>query len=154
MEITQRQRWFAENLPWRVWCRTFEALGAAGGLAVGGAWAFSSGWSWTGIGYGVLCGLAGLFLGTMLSFLCGWFVLGPLYHHQACLNGFPYAIGDEVQILAGKHRGRRGRVYELGQFGRPRVRLGEEAARDFGDLFEPTEVARVAGGDARAAGGQ
>jgi len=154
VDITRRQRWFAENLPWRVWCRVFEITGASFGLVLGAAWAADGGWTWASVFYGLVCGWVGVLLGRTLALIGGWPVLGPLYHHQACLNGFPYAIGDEVQILAGRYRGRRGRVYELGQFGRPRVWLGEEASRDFGDLFEPTEVARVAGGDAGAAEGQ
>lgn len=35
----------------------------------------------------------------------GWFVIGPLYHYRAELNGYPFQPGDRVLLLTGANRG-------------------------------------------------
>jgi hypothetical protein len=121
VRISRRQRGFAEDRPWRVWRRSFEVVGSLVGISLGVAAALADGWTWPGVLYVPLCGGAGWVLGILLSVVTGWFVLGPLYHHQAVENGRPFQIDDEVEILAGQYRGMRGRVYERGQFDRSRV---------------------------------
>jgi hypothetical protein len=65
-------------------------------------------------------------------------------------NGGPFNVGDRVIVLCGAHRGRIGEIYEVtyGQGGPPhdeilRVRLGEEEAKGYKDLFRERELMRA-----------
>jgi hypothetical protein len=80
----------------------------------------------------------------MVGMLIGIFVLGPMYHHQSLLNGGPFVVGDTVQILNGRHRGRVGRIYSEWQQGQVRVDLGEEEKKRCRDIFSPSQLLREA----------
>ena len=62
-------------------------------------------------------------------------------------NGAPFRLGDQVRVLAGKHRGKVATVDEIsrGQGGWPLVRLalGEEYRPAFRDLFEECKLLRI-----------
>ena len=73
----------------------------------------------------------------------GMFILGPLYRWRATKNGAPYRVGDEVLILAGAHRDRVARVYEVwSERGQVRVELSEEERRKVTDVFSYVAVCR------------
>ncbi len=54
--------------------------------------------------YLTLLGIS-LLLGACVAALLGPFILGPIYHRRAVLNGYPYRPGDRVEILVGANRG-------------------------------------------------
>jgi hypothetical protein len=86
--------------------------------------------------------VAGL-LGVLLAAFAAAFLLGPVYNARAAENGAPYQSGDWVMILAGPHRGRVARVYEVWESRQQvRVDLGDEARGKFEDLFNYVAVLR------------
>jgi hypothetical protein len=88
----------------------------------------------------IVAGLLGLIVAGILG---GMFFLGPLYHWRAAKNGAPYQVGDTVLILAGAHRDRVARVYEVwSERGQVRVELGEEERRAVTDVFSYVAVCR------------
>jgi hypothetical protein len=90
--------------------------------------------------YLFLLGISLLF-GICVAALLGPFILGPLYHHRAELNGYPYRPGDFVEILVGPSRGRVARVVEVWDWrGNLRIDLGEVARPKSKTLFTFTEV--------------
>ena len=62
--------------------------------------------------YLLLLGIA-LLLGLCVVALLAPFVLGPIYHYRAELNGAPFQAGDRVEILVGANRGQVARVVEV-----------------------------------------
>jgi hypothetical protein len=82
-------------------------------------------------------------LGYFLAFLLGWLVLGPLYCARGLKNGAPFREGDLVRVLAGAHRDRVVRVYEVWESGdQVRVALGDKERKDATDVFAPYQICR------------
>jgi hypothetical protein len=125
-------RWhyfYAQNWPAWIWFTVVPllptlpmayALGAPPGLSSFGTEAKN---------YLLLLGVT-WFLGLCIAGLVGWFILGTLYQYRAELNGYPFQVGDRVEILVGANRGRvatvaevwdwRGNLHvDLGEFGKP-----------------------------------
>lgn len=93
--------------------------------------------------YLLLLGITWL-LGYCAAGLVGWFILGPIYHYRAELNGAPFQTGDRVQILVGQNRGRVVRVAEVRDWrGDLRVDLGELANRKGKTMFHFAQVIKV-----------
>ena len=111
-----------------------RALGPAPQIAGFGAEAKS---------YLLLLGLA-LLLGLCVVALTGPFILGPIYHHRAELNGAPFQAGDRVEILVGVNRGRVARVAEVWEWrGDLRVDWGSSEARARRTIFALTQIIKV-----------
>ena len=85
----------------------------------------------------------GFVLGRYAAIPLIWLLLGPVYHWRGGLNGAPFKVGDEVEILVGKNRGRVVKVYSQWQHDQFRVELGPEAEDKYQDVFSPFEVIRV-----------
>jgi hypothetical protein len=83
-------------------------------------------------------------LGFCVGGLVGWFILGPLYHYRAELNGYPFRAGDRVEVLVGANRGHVVRVAEVWeQRGEVRVELPESASRKEKTVFHFAQVIKV-----------
>ena len=86
----------------------------------------------------------GLLLGYFAGGLLGYFVLGPVYHYRAELNGAPFRTGDIVQILVGRNRGRIVRVTEVTEGrGVLKVDLGESNPKGKPIYYEFTEIVKA-----------
>jgi hypothetical protein len=83
-------------------------------------------------------------LGFCVAGLVGWFILGPLYHYRAELNGYPFRPGDRVEILVRANRGRIVLVAEVRDWrGDLRVILPESASRKGKTMFHFAQVIKV-----------
>ncbi len=91
----------------------------------------------------LLCALVAL-----LCFLPAILVSGPVLKMCRWYNGAPLRVGDQVCVLAGKHRGRITTVYDMttGQGGQPlaKVDLDAECKRTYHDLFDDFALLRTA----------
>ncbi len=99
--------------------------------------------------YVLLLALAWMF-GWAGGALVGPFILGPIHHHRAQLNGAPFQTGDLVQVLVGPYRGRVTRVLEpLDGQGLVKVDLAQQAQRSWksrfwcGNRFEETQLLKI-----------
>jgi hypothetical protein len=89
--------------------------------------------------------LVSLALGAILS---GLFVSPLVCTLAGKLNGSPFQVGDLVQILAGKHRDRIGRVYEVWGVRRQlRIELSEQESKGVTDVFDYFQICRVQNSD-------
>ena len=96
--------------------------------------------------YLFLLGIA-LLLGFCAVALVGPFILGPIYHYRAELNGAPFQTGDRVEVLVGANRGHVARVAEVWEWrGDLRVDWGTSVARKSRTIFHLAQVIKV--GDA------
>lgn len=82
-------------------------------------------------------------LGLQCAMVLGWFVFGPILYSQGITNGGPFVVGDQVQIIAGRYRGRIGRVYATWQHETVRVELDELAKKMYLDVFSAYQLLRV-----------
>lgn len=88
---------------------------------------------------------------VVAAFLTGWFasiipalfVFGPILYTQGMVNGGPFAPGDKVYIIAGKHRGTISVVYKAWQNETVRVELGAAARESYTDIFAAYQLIRV-----------
>ncbi|GEP43810.1 hypothetical protein BGE01nite_31010 [Brevifollis gellanilyticus] len=84
---------------------------------------------------GALGFISGCFAAAIVSiFLIPW---------RSHVNGGPFKVGDQVQIINGHHRGTVTRIYALWQGNTFRVELGLEAKAAFKDIFTQLQVMRV-----------
>lgn len=93
--------------------------------------------------------IVALLIGVLLAlvvaaFLVGifWPLLRPLYKTRARKNGAPFRVGDNVQILVGRHKGRVVRVYSEWRDECVRVELGEKEKEKFNDIFSDIQLLR------------
>ncbi len=86
-------------------------------------------------------------LASQLSLVSGWFVFGPVLYAQGLENGGPFRLGDHVQCIAGRFRGRTGTVYSTWQHETVRVDLGDAAKKSYGDIFAAYQLPRVPAGE-------
>lgn len=97
--------------------------------------------------YLLLLGLT-WFLGLCVAGLVGWVVLGTLYQYRAELNGYPFQVGDRVQILVGTNRGRIATVIEVWEWrGDLHVDLAEFARPRARTRFHFAQIVRVPDGE-------
>jgi len=140
---TRTHRFFARNWLPRIWIVAFPALAA---LLMASALAPAP--DLAGLGpdakaYLLLIGIA-LALGLCVAALLGPFVLGPIYHWRAEVNGAPFQPGDRVEILVGANRGRVARVAEVSDWRSSlRVEFTEPVARMAKTHFDFTQVLKV-----------
>jgi hypothetical protein len=93
--------------------------------------------------YLFLLGIA-LLAGICVAALAGPFILGPIYHHRAELNGAPFQAGDRVVVLVGARRGQVARVTEVLEWrGYLRVDWGSSTARKSREVFQLAQVIKV-----------
>lgn len=70
-------------------------------------------------------------------------VLVPLWRWRMSKNGAPFQVGDQVMILAGPHRDRIVRIYDVWPTrGEVRVELGQDERNAVTDVFGVLEVCR------------
>jgi hypothetical protein len=109
---TRAQRFFARNwLPW-IWIVSFLALAVLLMASALGPVPELAGFGPDAKAYLLLIGIA-LLLGYCVAALLGPFVLGPIYHWRAEVNGAPFQPGDRVEILVGANSGRVARGAEV-----------------------------------------
>ena len=85
-----------------------------------------------------------LLLGICVAALLGPFILGPLSHYRAELNGYPFQPGDWVEILVGANCGHVVQVIEVRDWrGDLRVDLGEFARPKARTFFQFTQVVKA-----------
>jgi hypothetical protein len=80
------------------------------------------------------------FFGGVLSAAVIW---PPLVTWRERINGGPFSEGDVVEVLRGPHAGRICQVYSQWQGKTVRLKLGEEAASKYQDIFSVLQVRRV-----------
>ena len=74
--------------------------------------------------FSILCAVVGGFLATVVL---AWPLFGILGTYENERNGAPFQVGDRVHILAGPHKDRVLRIYEIWEERRQvRVELGDE----------------------------
>jgi hypothetical protein len=141
MRPTRVQRLFAQDWPMRL-TLSAGALGMMAWAAPALLAALQP--SFFSIAYFVFLMVVAALIGLIVASLAGGiFFLRPLYHWRGIKNGAPYQVGDEVLILAGFHRNRVARVYELWpERQQVRVDLGEKERRDVTDVFSYVEICR------------
>ena len=144
MAATRVHYFYAQNWPARIWIVAVPSLCVllmAGAL---GSPPEIAGFQPEAKSYLFLLGIA-LLAGSCVAALLGPFILGPLYHYRAELNGYPFQPGDQVQILVGANRGRVVQVIGEWAFrgGELRVDLGAFAHPRARTSFGFTEVMRV-----------
>jgi hypothetical protein len=77
------------------------------------------------------------------SFLLTPFLMFPLHLLFVRRNGGPFRVGDKVMILSKKNRYVVTNVYSLWQGDSVRVELGDEAQKDFTDVFSQYQLSRA-----------
>jgi hypothetical protein len=81
-------------------------------------------------------------LGYILGIILLWSL--TFGHVAARLQGWPFAVGDRVWILSGKHKGTLTTVYEVwAERGQVRVDLGSEAKGKVTDVYCAVAVCRA-----------
>jgi hypothetical protein len=143
MKPTRVHYFYAQNWPGWIWIVVFPVLSVAL-MAIGlGRPPEMVGLDADAKAYLVLLGIA-LVLGICVAALLGPFILGPLYHYRAEVNGYPYRPDDRVEILVGANRGRVVRVVEVWDWrGDLRVDLGEFAGSRARTFFGFAQVMKV-----------
>jgi hypothetical protein len=93
--------------------------------------------------------MVALLLGVLLALVAGsclagifWPLLRPFYEARAIKNGAPFRVGDRVQILVGRHKGRVVTVYSAWKDDSVRVELGENEKEKFDDIFGSLQLLR------------
>jgi hypothetical protein len=141
MNPTRVHYFYAQNWPMRIWF----VLVTCGTTAASTAYCVPlltavGGWRSVVLLGGIV--IVSLLLGFFGSLLLAWPVLGTLYYGRETKNGGPFKGGDVVRVLAHPHRGRVAHVYSLWQGDTVRVDLGEEAKREFKDIYHPWQLLR------------
>jgi len=142
MKPTLLQRIFATVWPIRVWCALF-CLAAPLDVFVYSEVTWEWFWRWKSLLLAVVMLAVSLPIGFYIGAFTAGFLLSPLYCLMGWWNGAPFAIGDTVQIIGGKHRGKVARVYAMWQGDSVRVRLGDTEESCFSDVFVPSQLLRV-----------
>ncbi len=146
---TRVHYFFAQNWLARIWVVAIPSLSVllmARGLGPAPEFA---GFEAEAKNYLFLLGIA-LLLGLCVAALVGPFILGPIYHYRAELNGAPFQTGDRVEVLVGANSGRVARVAEVWE-GRAHLRVDWDpaVARKSKTVFHFAQVIKV--GDAAGA---
>lgn len=82
-------------------------------------------------------------MGAFIGTFAGIATFTGLMRFRAWMNGAPFHIGDHVQTLAGKHKGKVVRVYEEWPDRKQvLVNLGDQAKRDVENVFSEFELCR------------
>ena len=133
---------FAWNIPWIVVMYVFPVLGSLAITyhAIGSVENLKNptmiAWS----------GLLFILVTALLFFAGGIFIAGflsPLYKLNEKLNGGPFEDGDEVIVLAGKHKGKITNVYSEWQGMNVRIKLSESEKENFKDVFPSSNLLKT-----------
>jgi len=75
----------------------------------------------------------------LVSIIAGGIMLPPIFNLRAKLNGAPFAVGDQVEILKQPRRGTLTSIYEVwtDRF-EARLDLGPSAKEDYSDVYSLT----------------
>jgi hypothetical protein len=142
---TRLQYFFASETPGWIGCVLIILCGVGAGVMAGRA-ALTylhplSSW-WNLVRFVLYVGVTSL-LGLFLATFPGTFFVGvPLFQWREEVNGAPFKIGDTVQILSERHKGRIGQVYAIWQYGSLRVYLGEHEKEERKDIFSAWQLLR------------
>jgi hypothetical protein len=140
---TRAHRFFAGNWLPRIWMAAFPALAALLMASALGPAPELAGFGRDARAYLLLIGIA-LALGLCVAALLGPFVLGPIYHWRAEVNGAPFHPGDRVEILVGANRGQVARVAEVWDWrGSLRVEFPGATGRGERSIVNLTQVIKV-----------
>ncbi len=85
---------------------------------------------------------------TLLGYILGMFTVWPCIRKLCSkINGAPLQIGDRVQVLKGRYKGKVCEVYETpkGQGGRylARIEMGVDLKSKYQDIFEQYSLLKV-----------
>lgn len=126
------------------------------GLVVAGAWLLCVGYAssvfhavltdWRVLLSAIVTLFASIFFAALVAIIVIGVVVAPGNIAQGRKNGGPFNVGDTVQILTRKDRGRVSRVYSQWQGNTIRVELDAARRQSFSDIFGPHQVRRVADG--------
>lgn len=142
MKPTRMQYFFAQDWPLKFWfvgVMVFAAIAA--GCACQPSLALFKDWHFLVLF--IFAILVAPVFAFFLSLPITWLIVGPFYYARAKLNGAPFQVGDHVQILAGPHRDKIGKIYSAWQGGTFRVELGSEAEKSYKDVFSETQLVRI-----------
>jgi hypothetical protein len=143
MKPTRAHYFFAQNWPTRIWIVSVPSLFVVLMARALGPVPEMAGFEAEARNYLFLLGIA-LLLGFCMVALTGPFILGPLYHYRAELNGAPFQMGDRVEVLVGANRGQVARVAEVWEWrGDLRVEWSSSVARKGRTIFHCAQVIKV-----------
>lgn len=96
---------------------------------------------WHVVGWIVLASIPTIVTGYLIGRIFIWMMLGGV---AARLQGWPFKVGDELVILAGKERGRTARVYAVWEpRGQVRLELGDKDKDSYQDVYCAVAVTRT-----------
>lgn len=144
MKPTRAQYFFARNWPVRILVVAVPLLFASLMARALGPVPTLAGLEPEARSYLLLLGVA-LLLGFCVVALIAPFILGPIYHYRAELNGAPFQTGDRVAVLVGANRGHVARVVEVWDWrGDLRVEWDASVSRRNRTIFGFAQVIKVA----------
>lgn len=142
MKPSLSQRFFASKWVWILWF-SFTSLGTAAYCLNVAEFQIEYLRDWSMTGTYLLISLTAAPLGLALGIFPGGMVLGILLHFRSMMNGGPFKPGDTIQVIGGIFDGRVTKVYSGWQGNSVRVELGEDAKREFKDVFSPHQLIKV-----------
>ena len=96
---------------------------------------------WSAIGWVLLAAIPVAGIGYIIGVVFIWMLLGRI---AARIQGWPFVVGEEVMILAGKHKGRIAKIYEVWEpRGQVRLELGEQEKESVNDVYCAVVVTRA-----------
>ena len=96
---------------------------------------------WHVIGWIVLASIPIAAIGYIIGMIFIWMMLGGV---AARIQGWPFKVGEELVILAGKEKGRMAKVYDVWEpRGQVRLELGDAAKDSFKDVYCAVAVTRA-----------
>ncbi|HQY88284.1 MAG TPA: hypothetical protein PK402_06475 [Tepidisphaeraceae bacterium] len=99
--------------------------------------------SFTSVALSLLAITAGGFLGVVVAFWPGGWILSVPLRVIEWQNGAPFQVGEEVVVLSKRFPGRIARIYEIWEERHEvRLELGEDEKLDFSDVLSYTDICR------------
>ena len=132
------QIFFAENWLEKIWFTAFVGVSVVlHGLMYFPAFAIDHSIVSYGLFVIVLILIGGI--AYLVSLIVGCMILPPVFRWRENVNGSPFHIGDQVEILKGSRRGEVVEVYDVWspRF-EARLSLGDKASEDFTDVYSFT----------------
>ena len=136
------QRFCAGKWVWILWL-SLPSLGTAAYCLNLAEFRFEYLRDWSMAGNYLLIALPAAVLGFVVWGLPAGMLLGILLHYRSMMNGGPFKPGDTIQVIGGIYDGRITKVYGGWQGSTVRVELGEDAQREFKDIFSPYQLLKV-----------
>jgi hypothetical protein len=79
----------------------------------------------------------------LISGILGVLIFPTIHHAVTRINGGPFKIGDDVEILSSRLNGKTGRIYQLWQNNSFRVFIGDDYKKNLDDIFDGSMVKRI-----------